>query len=133
MIFHQATLNDALLHGAAAGIIREDNGEIICATTLLEEMFGYMMLGELSVEGNTVEMLIPVAKRDLHRDVHRPAYKADMRPRTMGKGLVLEGQRKDGSVFPIAVTLRGRVIGGVRCVIFYVMDMTGYAPVSAQP
>ena len=126
MRFLQTDLNDALLDGMAGGIIREDNGEIVYATPLLEDLFGYTMKGELSLPGTAVEVLVPAASRELHRDTHRPVYKMDSRLRVMGQGKVLTGQRKDGSMFPVSVMLRGRVINGVRCVIFNVMDMTGW-------
>lgn len=127
MTFLQTDLRDAMLDGMAGLVVREEDGEILCATPLLEDMFGYTMRGELST-GMVVEDLIPISKREVHKNVHRLAYRQNPIQRAMGKGLVLEGQRKDGSVFPVAVTLRGRVISGVRCIVASVMDMTDWGP-----
>lgn len=127
--FLQSELNEALLEGTAGLIAREDTGEIIYATCLLEQMFGYHMRGELSV-GMSVEDLLPHNLREKHKTVHRPAYKEKPHARPMGVGMNLEGQRKDGTVFPLAVSLRGRVISGIRCVIAIVTDMTNWGRIT---
>ena len=64
-------------------------------------MFGWAP-GELI--GQSIERLLPSAFRDAHAR-HRTGYFVAPRPRLMGGGLELVGERKDGSTFPIEVSL----------------------------
>lgn len=54
--------------------------------------------------GRSLGMLMPERYRDRHA-VKARAYSADPRPRPMGSGLDLYGLRKDGSEFPIDVSI----------------------------
>lgn len=63
--------------------------------------FGYT---EEELIGQPVEILVPDAKREAHAQFHRD-YVAKPRFRPMGSGLVLYGRRRDGSEFPVEITL----------------------------
>src|SRR5262249_43010100 len=54
--------------------------------------------------GQSVDQLLPQTFQDRHA-AHRAAYFATPRPRYMGGGLDLVGQRKDGSTFAVEVSL----------------------------
>lgn len=91
-----------LLETAPVGILSVDaQGIIITANHALETMFGWRP-GELI--GQDIDQLVPPALRDRHA-THRTAYFATPRPLYVGRGLDLEGQRKDGSTFPVEVSL----------------------------
>lgn len=98
---------------------------ITWATKPLELMFGYHLRGEL--EGKPVEMLIPDARRAAHKQ-HVAGYAKMPEARTMGAKLLLEGRRKDGTVFPVAVLLCPGVAGPLSArknvVLAIVLDMT---------
>jgi PAS domain S-box-containing protein len=54
--------------------------------------------------GQPVEMLMPTASATRHAKL-REGYVADAQPRAMGSGLELSAQRKDGTTFPVEVSL----------------------------
>ena len=49
-------------------------------------------------------MLVPVDLHELHRK-HRAGYVAEPHVRSMGSGLDLRARRKDGSEFPVEISL----------------------------
>ena len=64
-------------------------------------MFGY---GHGELEGRPVEILAPDRLRARHT-AHRESYLKTPRSRPMGIGLDLAGRRKDGSEFPLEISL----------------------------
>lgn len=89
----------ALLESAPdAMVITNQDGEIIIVNTQAEKLFGYSRDEML---GNKVEMLIPESFRSKH--VGENFNSPHMRP--MGAGLALSGIRKDGSEFPVEISL----------------------------
>ena len=101
---HEAPNRDlkVLLETATQGILSVDaKGTIVTANRALEIMFGWQP-GELI--GQRLEHLLPRAFRQIHEQ-HRTNYFSAPRPRLMGGGLHLVGERKDGSTFPIEVSL----------------------------
>ena len=92
----------ALLESAAQAIVTIDSGgRIELVNVTAEQMFGY---SRQEMVGHPVEMLIPIRLQDIHHQ-HRADYFAHPRKRPMGIGLDLAGRRKDGSEFPIEVSL----------------------------
>ena len=106
---------EAFLFGLAAVLVGLDDGLIYYITEVAEVLFGYSVSGDLL--GKPIETLVPEAKRERHV-VDRTAYSVNPQPRSMGNALdIVQGQRRDGSVFPAAVSLgKSRVISGVRMV-----------------
>ena len=91
-----------LLETATQGILSVDaDGVILTANRALETMFGWDV-GELI--GHSVEELLPSRFRDAHVR-YRTGYFAAPRARLMGGGLDLVGRRRDGTTFPIEVSL----------------------------
>jgi PAS domain S-box-containing protein len=92
----------ALLESAAEGIvIVNPDGRIVLANVRTEELFGYQR-DELL--GQTLEVLLPERFRNSHAD-HRAGYFAEPRVRPMGIGLDLAARRKDGTEFPVEISL----------------------------
>ncbi len=81
-------------------------------------MFGYTTRGSLT-NGMHIEDLVPIALRERHIQ-HRVVYRANPSTRPMGLGLNAYGQRLDGSLFPIAVSLSSEIISGVVYIAFSV-------------
>jgi PAS domain S-box-containing protein len=84
-----------------AVVITDDAGRIVLANAQTLQLFGY---GRDELIGQPVEMLLPNKYRGGHV-AYRTAYAAAPRARPMGAGLELLGQRKDGSEFPVAISL----------------------------
>lgn len=100
-------------------------GEFTWVSKPLGVMFGYPVAGEL--EGEVVEVLIPPEKREVHRS-YREEYAKSPDVRLMGARRRLEGVRKNGSRFPIEISLLPKR-SGKRWVVFgQVFDMTGHQP-----
>jgi hypothetical protein len=92
----------ALLESASQSIVGVDHtGRIVLANARTEEMFGYPRAETL---GSSIEMLLPEAVRGKHIE-DRAAYFANPHVRPMGTGMELAGRRKDGSEFPVEVSL----------------------------
>lgn len=91
-----------LLEAAPDAIIEVDQaGNIVLLNTMTEKIFGYER-DELL--GQPLEILIPEELRAAH--VHnRRAYRAQPLTRPMGTGLALQGRRKDGTCFPVEISL----------------------------
>jgi len=91
-----------LLEAAPDAILQVDEeGRIILMNRVTEEMFGY---SREELLGQPVEILIPQELRRVHQG-HRAHYRTEPSTRTMGTGLALEGLRKDGSRFPVEISL----------------------------
>jgi PAS domain S-box-containing protein len=111
----------ALIDSAAEGIlVVDEQGRIVVANRQVEKMFGYAA-GELLTR--PMEMLLPEALRDRHVH-HRVGYLADPRVWAMGSGLDLAGRRRDGSEFPVEISLSYvRTEQGLR-VMAFITDIT---------
>lgn len=66
-----------------------------------ERMFGY---GRDDLLGEEIEILVPDRLRSVHVE-ERAGYMARPHPRPMGIGLELWGRRRDGSEFPVEISL----------------------------
>ncbi len=110
-----------LLEAAPDAILEVNpDGKIMLLNEAAERMFGYSR-GELL--GSNVENLVPAAMRGGHAQ-HRASYASHPKTRPMGTGLELQGQRKDGSLFPVEISLSPNWIEGSLHVIASVRDIT---------
>jgi len=91
-----------LLEAAPDAIIEVDeNGKIQLLNGMTEKLFGYQ---REELVGQPVELLIPEELRAKHL-YNRSDYLARRLTRPMGSGLSLQGRRKDGSCFPVEISL----------------------------
>jgi PAS domain S-box-containing protein len=96
------TMFQGLLESAPDPIVIVNrHGEIVLVNTQTEKVFGYWREELL---GKPVEILIPERFHGKHIG-HRLDYSADPHTRPMGIGLDLSAQRRDGSEFPVEISL----------------------------
>ena len=92
----------ALMESAAQGIIGSDpDGRIVLANAMAERLFGY---SRQEMTGEPIELLLPQHLRDRHV-AHRKEYFDNPHDRPMGLGMALSARRKDGSEFPVEISL----------------------------
>jgi PAS domain S-box-containing protein len=92
----------ALLENASQGIITvAADGSINEVNAMAERLFGF---SRAELQGQPLEMLLPEQYRDQHVR-QRSSYFHGPRSRPMGVGLDLLARRKDGSTFPVEISL----------------------------
>ena len=97
----ESKFRDLLESTPDAIIMANETGRIVLANSQAEALFGYQR-GELLAQ--LVELLLPSRYRGGHVS-HRSGYFAQPRTRSMGAGLELYGLRKDGTEFPVEISL----------------------------
>lgn len=98
----EKTKFEALVHYATIGIvISNSRGEINLVNAHAENLLGY---DQSELIGKKVEILLPDSFRQHHAE-HRKAYTVHPEVRPMGMGRDLTARRKDGSEFPVEVSL----------------------------
>jgi PAS domain S-box-containing protein len=91
-----------LIENAPDAILQVNpSGSIVIANRTAETMFGYTR-DELM--GQNVDLLVPEANRAAH-PAHRKTLSTAGKSRPMGLGLDLFAQRKDGTSFPVEISL----------------------------
>lgn len=111
----------ALFDFATEGILVADNsGTIIRANPAVEKLFGYSQ-GELL--NKKIEILIPTRLAEDHVKL-RHNYSGRPHARSMGAGMDLHGKRKDGTEFPVEVSLSPYNQESGTYIIAFIIDIT---------
>lgn len=111
----------ALFDSAAEGLAVVDvEGKIKMANSRLEDMFGY---APNTLLGQPVDILVPTRHAASHVK-HREAYNNAPTRRSMGIGMDLSGKRKDGSEFPVEISLNHFQSEGESYVMALISDIT---------
>ncbi|MHB8340224.1 MAG: PAS domain S-box protein, partial [Mycobacteriales bacterium] len=95
-------------------------GKIVTANPQAERLFGY---DTDELIGRAVDLLVPAASRTKHAKL-RAGYAEEPTFRSMGQGQSLSAVRKDGSEFPVEISLSSFSLDGQTVVIASVRDVT---------
>jgi PAS domain S-box-containing protein len=112
---------DALFLFASEGIlVANGESEIIRVNPSAEKLFGYE---KDELIGQKIEILIPrrLAEKHVHQ---RTEYNSSPQARTMGSGLELFGLKKDGTEFPLEISLSPYSTDEKKFVIAFIIDIT---------
>jgi PAS domain S-box-containing protein len=109
-------------------VVVDAEGTIVIANRLTEKMFGYP---REELIGKPVEILVPERFRAGHY-AQREAYSADPRTRPMGEGRALAGLRRDGSEFPVEISLSPLETEQGTLVISIIRDITLHRQAEAK-
>jgi PAS domain S-box-containing protein len=111
-----------------AMVVSRRDGKILLVNTHTERLLGYR---REEVLGQTIEMLMPKRYRRRHTR-HRADYFLHPAVRPMGTNLELYGLRKDGTEFPVEISLSPMITGGETLVWSTIRDITERKQAEAQ-
>jgi len=113
--------SEALFQHATEGIlVVNQQGEIVRINPSAEKLFGY---NNNELVGKKIEVLIPQRFAHNHTN-HRHKYANNPHSRPMGLGMELWGLKKDGSEFPLEISLSPFQSPEGRYIMAFVMDIT---------
>ena len=111
----------AVIESAVDGIVVIDaHGRVETFNPAAERLFGY---GADEVVGRNVDMLMPSPYREEH-DSYLSRYLATGRAKIIGIGREVQGRRKDGSTFPLHLSVGQITIEGERKFTGILHDLT---------
>ena len=116
----EARLRSILETVPDAMIIIDDRGRIESLSTTAQKLFGYD-LAELS--GRNVSLLMPSPDREQH-DVYLRRYLKTGERRIIGIGRIVVGERKDGTTFPMHLTVGELRMGERHYFTGFIRDLT---------
>lgn len=103
-----------------AMVVIDEKGLIASFSAAAERLFGY---SETEVRGSNVKMLMPTPDREAH-DRYLENYLRTGERRIIGIGRVVTGKRKDGTTFPMELSVGEARSPGGRIFTGFIRDLT---------
>jgi PAS domain S-box-containing protein len=101
-------------------IMVDEHGKIAIANPVAEQLFGYETNG---LNGMVMENLLPERYRRGHVNFRR-AFNSDPHPRRMGFGRDLTALRRNGTEFPVEISLSFTQVQGNLLVMAFISDIS---------
>jgi two-component system, LuxR family, sensor kinase FixL len=124
----EAMLSAILSTVPDAMVVIDEVGAIASFSTAAQTLFGY---SEADVLGRNISMLMPEPYASAH-DGYLQRYIKTGQKRIIGIGRVVEGQRRDGSVFPMELSVGEARTGDHRAFTGFIRDLTRRYETQAQ-
>lgn len=110
-----------IFHSMSEGIVMVDStGKIVIANPIAEQTFGYQ---PSELNGVVLEELLPQRYRGHHVSL-RKGFNAHPEPRKMGFGRDLTALKKDGTEFPVEISLSYSKVKGQVLVMAFISDIS---------
>lgn len=110
-----------MFHHATVGIVViGKDGCIILSNPIVEKLFGYE---NKELIGRPIEILIPDNLRERHKQ-HRDDYFEAPKARPMGFGMDLFARHKNGSSFPVEISLCHYMFGDSQLAVAFITDIS---------
>ena len=117
----EALLSPTLLEAIPdAMVVINQDGIVVQINSQTEDLFGHT---REELIGQKIEILVPERQRQTHHH-HRDGFAQQPRIRRMGAGLDLYGRRRDGSEFPVEISLSPVSTGNGTLVLSAVRDVS---------
>lgn len=111
----------ALFQYATIGIlVVSSGGRIELSNPCADKLFGY---AKAELSGQPIELLVPEAFRHSHVQ-HREGYFEKPKARPMGYGLNLFARKKDGTQFPVEISLSHYQLNQESLAVAFITDVT---------
>lgn len=101
-------------------IVVNEKGRIVVVNPNTEKLFGY---SNEELEGNTLDRLIPFEYHHKHGK-HVSNYFLNPKPREMGSGKELFALKKDGTKFPVEISLSFYTLNSSKMAVAFITDIT---------
>jgi two-component system, LuxR family, sensor kinase FixL len=128
LVDSEALLRAILSTVPDAMIVIDDHGLITSFSAAAEKLFGYC---EADVLGKNVNILMPEPHHTAH-DGYLRRYLTTGEKRIIGIGRVVEGQRRDGSIFPMELSVGEARTEGHLAFTGFIRDLTERYATEAQ-
>lgn len=125
----ETLLSSSLLEAIPDAIVAvNQSGIIVQVNSQTEDLFGYT---RSELIGQKVEVLVPERQRGQHHH-HRERFGEQPKVRSMGAGLDLHGRRRDGSEFPVEISLSPVSTGDGMLVLSAIRDISDRKRIEEQ-
>ena len=118
--YSEAHLRSILATVPDAMIVIDERGSILSFSVAAEKLFGF---GEAEVRGENVSMLMPSPDRERH-DGYLEHYRTTGERKIIGIGRVTMARHRDGSTFPIELSIGEAWLGDMRIFTGFIHDIT---------
>jgi two-component system sensor kinase FixL len=116
----ESLLSSVLSTVPDAMVVIDENGIILSFSAAAQALFGY---SERDTVGRNVSMLMPSPDRERH-DGYLGRYLQTGEKRIIGIGRIVFGERKDGTTFPMELSIGEAITGRERLFTGFIRDLT---------